>query len=204
MLPQTGIQTCQQCIRSMSAPRDRHMKKESEKYKNATFTSVVLSATGGLAKEANTFYKCLAFMLASKWEHNYSSTLCWLRCRLPFSLLWSSIQAIRGARSSCGHAVQMPMAVYLVNAEKHTLNLIVQTIFSFHFFSHIISFVIKKNCVNRLLTLNTMAIKVCREFFILKFIEPYLTLLMYELSFAIILFHVALNIFIGDIFAGLR
>ena len=32
--------------------------------------------------------------------------LCWLLCRLSFSLLRSSIQAIRGARSSCGHCHQ--------------------------------------------------------------------------------------------------
>ena len=86
---------------------------------HATFSPLVLSATGGLAREANTVYKRLASMLASKWDHTYSSTLCWLRCRLAFSLLRSSLQAIRGARSSCGHAIKMPMVVDLINSESH-------------------------------------------------------------------------------------
>ena len=44
----------------------------------------------------------LATFLASKWEQPYSSTMGWLWCRLSFSLIWSSIQAVRGARSSAG------------------------------------------------------------------------------------------------------
>ena len=71
---------------------------------------LVISATGGLAKEPTVFYKRLASMLASKWD---SSTLCWLRCRLTFSLLRSAIQSIRGARSSRGNAAKVPTAVDL-------------------------------------------------------------------------------------------
>ena len=55
--------------------------------------------------EATTFFKHLALLLAEKWDSHYSSTLGWLRCRLSFSLLSSSIKAIRGAWSSRGHAV---------------------------------------------------------------------------------------------------
>ncbi len=86
---------------------------------HATFTPVALSTTGGIAKEASISIKKLASMLANKWEHSYSSTLQWLRCRLSFSLLRSSIQAIRGARSSIGHAVRIPAAVDLVTSEAH-------------------------------------------------------------------------------------
>ena len=84
-----------------------------------TFSLQVLSATGSLAREADTFYNRLVSMLASKWDHTYSCTLCWLRCRLAFSLLRSSIQAIRGARSLCGHAIKMPMVVDQINSESH-------------------------------------------------------------------------------------
>ncbi len=86
---------------------------------HATFTPVALTTTGGIAKEASISIKKLASMLANKWEHSYSSTLQWLRCRLSFSLLRSSIQAIRGARSSIGHAVRIPAAVDLVTSEAH-------------------------------------------------------------------------------------
>ena len=83
---------------------------------HASFSPLVLSATGGLAREATIFYKKLASMLSSKWDQTYSSTLCWLRCRLAFSLLRSSIQALRGARSSCGHPIRSA-AIDLVNSE---------------------------------------------------------------------------------------
>ena len=51
---------------------------------------------------------CMATLLADKWDCHYSKTLCWLRCRLSFSLLRSSIQALRGARSSRGYVVRTP------------------------------------------------------------------------------------------------
>ena len=84
---------------------------------HSSFTPVVLSGSGGMGVEAANFYKRLASVLASKWDSPYSSTLCWLRCRLAFSLLRSAIQAIRGARSSQGHTVNSPTAIDLVNAE---------------------------------------------------------------------------------------
>ena len=61
----------------------------------------------------------LAYLLASKWEHPYSSTLCWLHCSLAFSLLRPAIQSIRGARLSCGHAIKTPTVVDLVNVESN-------------------------------------------------------------------------------------
>ena len=78
------------------------MSRESEKLSTPPSP---LSATGGIANEATTFYKRLASCLAMKWDYPYSSTMSWLRCRLTFFLLRSAIQCIRGARSSCGHAM---------------------------------------------------------------------------------------------------
>lgn len=97
--------------------KKRAYEQRVREIEHATFTPLVLSATGGLAGEANIFYKRLASMLASKWDQSYSCTLRWLRCRLAFSLLRSCIQSIRGARSSCGRAIKMPVAIDLVNTE---------------------------------------------------------------------------------------
>ncbi len=47
---------------------------------HASFTPIVLSASGGLAKGATIFYKRLATMLAEKWDQPYSTTIGWLRC----------------------------------------------------------------------------------------------------------------------------
>ena len=110
---QTNLQSV---YRKHEKIKKRAYEQRIREIEHATFSPLVLSATCGLAMEANTFYKRLASMLASKWDHNYSSTLCWLRCRLAFSLR-SSIQAIRGARSSCGHAIRMSTVVDLINSE---------------------------------------------------------------------------------------
>ena len=100
MPPPTNILAA---TKSMSWKKRQYEQRVRE-VEHASFTPLVLTVTGGMANEASVFYKRLASELATKWDQPYSSTLSWLRCRLPFSLLRSSIQCIRGARSSRGHA----------------------------------------------------------------------------------------------------
>ena len=107
------------CYRKHEQTKKRMYAQRCREVEHASFTPLVISATGGLAKEATILYKRLASMLASKWDTPYSSTLCWLRCRLAFSLLRSAIQSIRGARSSRGNAFKVPTAVDLVNTESN-------------------------------------------------------------------------------------
>ena len=90
--------------RAHKQEKKRAYEQRVREMEHSSFTPLVLSATGGMGNEATTFFKHLASLLAEKWDSHYSSTLCWLRCRLSFSLLRSAIQAIRGARSSRGHA----------------------------------------------------------------------------------------------------
>ena len=103
----------------MCAPSNRktdisncYRKHEAEKktclwtMEHSTFTPLAFSATRGMAKQSTTFYKRLASLLAVKWDHSYSSTLSWLRCRISFSLLRSAIQSIRGGHSSPGYALR--------------------------------------------------------------------------------------------------
>ena len=71
---------------------------------HASFTPLVLAATGGMANEATHFFKRLASLLAIHRDQLYNSTMASLRCRLNFSLLRSAIQCIRGSRSSRGFA----------------------------------------------------------------------------------------------------
>ena len=87
----------------------RHEKEKKRAYEqriinveHSSFTPLVMSASGGLGQAAASTYKRLASLLATKWNQPYSSTLSWLRCKLSFSLLRSSIQSIRGSRSSAG------------------------------------------------------------------------------------------------------
>ena len=67
---------------------------------HATFSPLVLSATCGLAREATKDSpQCLPPSGTTPTAVLYAA---WLHFRLAFPLLRSSIQAIRGARSSCG------------------------------------------------------------------------------------------------------
>ena len=78
--------------------KKRAYQQRVQEVEHSSFTPLVLSVTGGMGVEASLFYKRLSSLLAQKWDITYNKTLCWLRCRLTFSLLRSAIQAIRGAR----------------------------------------------------------------------------------------------------------
>ena len=113
---QTSLATC---YRKHESIKKRTYEQRVREVEHASFTPLVLSASGGMASEATTFYKHLASKLATKWEQSYSHTLSWLRTRITFSLLRSAIQCIRGARSSCGHAIRIPQAIDLAVSELH-------------------------------------------------------------------------------------
>ena len=67
---------------------------------HGVFTPLVFSTTGGIGQEACTFYKRLAYMLSYKQKKSYSLVISWLRCKLSFAAIRSSIMCIRGTRSS--------------------------------------------------------------------------------------------------------
>ena len=80
----------------------RGYEQRVREIEHGSFTPLVMSVTGGVGKTASIFYKRLVSMLAFKRDHPYSLTLAWMRCKLSYSLLRSSIQCIRGARSAGG------------------------------------------------------------------------------------------------------
>ena len=63
-----------------------------------TFTPVVMSTTGGVAIEADKFHKRLATLIAEKRHENYADVLNYIRTRLRFCLLKSTLTALRGIR----------------------------------------------------------------------------------------------------------
>ena len=80
--------------------KKRHYEQRIREVEHSSFTPLVFATTGGLGPAAGAFYKRLASMLSDKWKQPYSTTIGWLRCRISFSLLRSSIMCLRGARSS--------------------------------------------------------------------------------------------------------
>ena len=107
----------QSAYRKHEKIKKRAYEERVLQFEQASFTPIILATSGGMGREASTFYKRLATMLAAKWGDPYSQVLCWLRCRLGFSLLRSSIQAIRGARSSCGHPIKGGLPIDLIRSE---------------------------------------------------------------------------------------
>ena len=107
------------CYRKHERSKKRAYEQRVREVEHASFTPLVLSASGGMARGATNFYKNLASKLAMKWNQSYSTTISWLRCRLTFSLLQSSIQCIRGSRSSQGHACKTLPQINLVTSVSH-------------------------------------------------------------------------------------
>ena len=84
---------------------------------HGVFTPLVFTSTGGMGREATTFYKRLADLLATRWGQPYSTTIRWLRCRMSFALLRSAILCIRGSRSSIHSPAVGPLDLSVVLAE---------------------------------------------------------------------------------------
>ena len=75
--------------RSLSAAYKKHEDEKMRTYgqrieiEHGVFTPLVLTTTGGMGREAQTFHKRLAGLPSQKREMAYSSLMGWLRCRPP-------------------------------------------------------------------------------------------------------------------------
>ena len=87
------------CHRRNKMEKRRHYEERIRNVDHGTFTPLVFTTSGGTGPAASIFFKRLASMLAAKHQKPYAHVLGWIRCRLSFSLLRSSIVCLRGARS---------------------------------------------------------------------------------------------------------
>jgi hypothetical protein len=94
------LQNLASVYRRHEQAKKREYRERIRNVERGVFTPLVLSTTGGMGREAETFYKCLADMISNKRQQKYSATIGWLRCRMSFASLRSSIMCIRGSRSS--------------------------------------------------------------------------------------------------------
>ncbi len=87
--PSNANQPISTCYKTHERAKKRAYEQRVSEIEHATFTPLATGgmATGGMANEATHFNKRLASRLAEKWDHPYSSTMAWLRCRITFSLL---------------------------------------------------------------------------------------------------------------------
>ena len=87
------------CYRKHELEKKQHYEQRVREVEHASFTPLVLSATGGMANEATVFYA---------WPPNGINPTAQQCPGFDADLLQSAIQCIRGAHSSCGHALKLP------------------------------------------------------------------------------------------------
>ena len=92
--------------RRQEREKQRKYEQRIREVEHGSFTPLVFSTSGGMAKSATVAYKRLASMLSIKRDQPYCTVMSWLRCRLAFSLLRSAVTCLRGARSSTGHVAR--------------------------------------------------------------------------------------------------
>ena len=90
------------CYHLHEMEKRRQYDERVREVERGSFAPLVFATSGGMGKQATVFYKRLASLLALKKNQPYSHVIGWIRCRLGFSLLRSSITCLRGTRSTAG------------------------------------------------------------------------------------------------------
>ena len=85
--------------------------------KHGMFTPLVLSTSGGMGIEKHKLLTNAWLTCSLKCHISYSSLMVWLRCKLSFAILRSTVMCIRGSRSSRHRAVHDSSDIALVCSE---------------------------------------------------------------------------------------
>jgi len=91
--------------KSLADVYQQHEKAKKDKYnqrvidiEKSSFNPLVFITTGGMAPECNRVNKRLAEKIAEKRREPYASVITYIRTKLRFALLRSTLAAIRGFR----------------------------------------------------------------------------------------------------------
>ena len=99
-----------QVYREQEQEKKRAYNERIIQVENGSFTPIVFSTFGGMGKEAESFHKRLAQLIAEKRNENYSHVVNYLRTRLRFCLLKSVLTSIRGVRGKWGKEDITPLS----------------------------------------------------------------------------------------------
>ena len=92
--------TLEQAHSANEQEKKRRYAERINRVEQGTFTPLVFTTSGGMAKEANIFYKRLAQLIADKKKEPRSYITAWLRTLMSFALVRSALLCLRGSRSS--------------------------------------------------------------------------------------------------------
>ena len=92
-------------LSSLSSLYNLHEKEKMRKYNSrvltvekGSFTPLVYTTFGGWGRQATVYHERIASKIASKRNEEYSKVMDFMRTRICFSLLRSTLTAIRGDR----------------------------------------------------------------------------------------------------------
>ena len=91
--------TPQKIYRQHEKEKKRMYASRVMEVEQATFTPLVFTTTGGMTPECQVYHKRLAELLSAKKGEDYSTTMSWIRTRISFSILRTSLLCLRGSRS---------------------------------------------------------------------------------------------------------
>ena len=91
--------TPQQIYRQHENEKKRMYASRVMEVEQATFTPLVFTTTGGMAPECQVYHKHLAELLSVKKGEDYSTTMSWIRTKVSFAILRTSLLCLRGSRS---------------------------------------------------------------------------------------------------------
>ena len=94
----TRLNPCSPSTASRNERRSVNIMSESFKLKTEPFLHSYLPPWEALAPSPYSFQR-IANLLSQKLNQNYQTTINWIRCKLSFALIRSSIRCIRGSRS---------------------------------------------------------------------------------------------------------
>ena len=105
-----------QCYRRNEMEKKRAYDERVREIEHGSFSPLVFSTSGGMGTTATVVYKKIASSISEKYDKPYNRTMNWIRCRLNFSLLRSSIMCLRGSRSAA-HRPAGPNTIDLACSE---------------------------------------------------------------------------------------
>ena len=88
-----------QCFAKNEKEKKRNYNERIINIDNGSFTAIMFSMHGGMARECSTFYPRLSELIANKKNAPFSITVSWIRTKICFALRSSSLLCLRGSRN---------------------------------------------------------------------------------------------------------
>ena len=97
--------------------KKRQYNERVMQIEQGTFTPLVFTTTGSMGPECLQYHKSLVEKLSNKSGDRYSEVMCFIRCKLSFMCVRSSLLCLRGSRTVSRSPVESGNDYGLYNLE---------------------------------------------------------------------------------------